>query len=102
MLCSWFADRRQGTRCVTNQPSVRQISCSYHMAGPEQSIAAVFFFHGVATAEDRRCDSEPWSLKASEAGCRELSTLPRGVWLTVRCAYNLHHEDHSIARSEFE
>jgi hypothetical protein len=31
-------------------PQVRQIGCSYHMAGPEQSIAAVFFFCGVATA----------------------------------------------------
>jgi hypothetical protein len=29
------------------------------MAGPEQSIVAVFFFVDVANAEDRRCDSEP-------------------------------------------
>jgi hypothetical protein len=37
------------------------------MAGPEQSIVAVFFFRDVATAEDRRCDSEP-EIQASEAG----------------------------------
>jgi hypothetical protein len=75
------------------------------MAGPEQSIAAVvraglaFLFRGVATAEDRRCDSEPEALNASFAGVvvPALSTLPRGVWQVSRNAYDLHHDGRSIA-----
>ena len=83
---------------------MRQIWCSYHMAGPEQSIVAVFFCCDVATAEDRRCDSEPEAFNASFAGVvvAKLSTLPRGVWLTSRCVYDLHHNGRSIAHGEFE
>jgi hypothetical protein len=44
------------------------------------------------------------SLMASEAGVvvPALSTLPQGVWLTVRCAYDLHREKCPIAHDELE
>ena len=63
------------------------------------------FREGCAWKLDRVCvrEAQPQrKLSALTPRSFGLSTLPRGVWLTIRCAYDLHHDKCSVAEGEFE